>query len=679
MKVLNFSMIKLTFCFVSGVILGAFLSLPLVPIVLTSILLFLVTAILFLRARKRWIQDVFFGSAVYLLLIVLGILNWNLQLPKNNDAHYANHISGYETYALKGQVVDVLKSYTSYDNYVLSLKSLDTTNFNGKLLLKIKRDSLISPLEVDDIIALNGLLEPIRKPLNPHQFDYANYMKHQKVLFQTEANAFEIFVISSSVSSFTGYAHASRNHIEQQLIDSGFRSEELGIIKALLLGQKDDISRETYNSYASAGVVHILAVSGLHVGIVLMILQFLLTPFFNFKNGNVYKSVIIVIMLWAFAFLAGLSPSVMRAVTMFSFVAFAINWNRKTSTINTLFLSAFVLLLWNAEMIFQVGFQLSYLAVFSIVLLQPVLFNLIPRPKYWIARLFWGVFTVTIAAQVGVFPLSLFYFHQFPGLFFVTNVLIIPFLGIILGYGILCIVLALIGWLPSFLVEGFSTIIKAMNGLISWVAQQKSFLFQDIYFSEIQTLSTYLLITVILLSLRNFKARKLIYILIAAIICQAGFFYDRYLMSSAEEFIVFHQTAHTALGFRNADQLHLKTDTQSLDNFYLNRTISNYKVGSGISTINHDSLGNSYFLNSELLFIIDSLGVYDSSFSGQTILLRNSPKVNLNRLIDSIKPILIIADGSNYTSYVKRWRNTCSIKKLPFHHTGEKGAFLIKE
>lgn len=679
MKILNFSIIKLCLCIVVGILLGNFLQIGFLLSLVGFAAIAIVFVLVFIRANKMWLQDSFFGVTTYLLFIAVGILTWQLQLPKNNPQHFSNRIQGSSEVRVQAVVREVLKSYTNYDNYIVEVYKVNDTSVDGKLLLKIRKDSLINPLNVDERVAFKNRVTNIPKPLNPHQFDYSQYMSHQKVLGQSELRASELFVFPTSSRTLKGYAHRTREHIVASLKENGFKDDELGIIKALLLGQKDDISRDTYNNYAAAGVVHILAVSGLHVGIILAMLQFILSPLIRFKNGRFLKMALIVTLLWAFAVLAGLSPSVVRAVTMFSFYAIALNLKRRTSTINVLFMSAMVLLLINPEFLFTVGFQLSYLAVFSIVMLQPVLYSLIKRPKYFISRLFWGVFTVTLAAQVGVLPLSLFYFHQFPGLFFITNVAIIPFLGFILSYGTVCIVLALLNILPPFLAIGFQIIIQTMNNFIGWVSHQEAFLFRDIHFSEIQTLAAYVLIVTLLLSLRNFKPKKLIYILLAFMVCQLGFIYEDYRIKTSKEFVVFHQTAETALGYKLGDSLVLQTSDLLETNTYLKRTLNNYKIGDGYRYERRDSVPNVLSIFNKNIFILDSLGVYDVTFKDQILLLRNSPKVNLNRLIDSLAPKLIIADGSNYKTYVKRWKATAERKKLPFHHTGEKGAFLIKD
>ena len=254
----------------------------------------------------------------------------------------------------------------------------------------------------------------------------------------------------------------------------------MGIIQALLLGQRNSISTETYDNYKDAGAVHILAVSGLHIGILLLLLQFLFRPLEILPKGRTIKLVVIVLLLWCFAFLAGLSASVVRAVTMFSFVAYALYLNRPSNTFNILALSMFfILLLFNPMLLFQVGFQMSYAAVFSIVWIYPML-QRFWTPKNSVLQKIWQLLSVSIAAQLGVLPISLFYFHQFPGLFFISNLLIVPFLGLLLGMGILVMVLALLDILPDFLVLWYNRIISLMNSVVEWVAQQEAFIFKNI-------------------------------------------------------------------------------------------------------------------------------------------------------------------------------------------------------
>ena len=264
-------------------------------------------------------------------------------------------------------------------------------------------------------------------------------------------------------------------------------------MNALLLGQRQDISDELTANYSKAGAVHILAISGLHVGIILVLLSFVLKPLERVKRGKLIKLVLIISFLWFFAVLAGMSASVTRAVTMFSALALGQFFNKKNAVEQSLVFSMFIIVLWKPIFLFDIGFQLSYLAVFGIIWIQPLVYNAW-TPKLYIAAKGWQLFTVSLAAQIGVLPLSLFYFHQFPGLFFVSNLLIIPFLGVILGIGIIVVVLSYYSVLPAFMVTIYGGVISVLNKTVVFIARQETFLFSDISFSAIKMFFLYLLI-----------------------------------------------------------------------------------------------------------------------------------------------------------------------------------------
>ena len=178
---------------------------------------------------------------------------------------------------------------------------------------------------------------------------------------------------------------------------------------------------------------------------------------------------------------------------MFSIISVAMHLKQPTNIYNTLVISAFLILLCKPAFLFAVGFQMSYLAVLGIVSVQPILYKLW-KPKYAVFDKLWQIFTVTLAAQAGVIPISLFYFHQFPGLFFISNIVVIPFLGLILGFGLLVMALALLNILPNFMVIAYSYIIDSLNTFVAWAAQFEDFLFRDIPFTILQVIVSYFII-----------------------------------------------------------------------------------------------------------------------------------------------------------------------------------------
>ncbi|WP_317162734.1 ComEC/Rec2 family competence protein [Winogradskyella endarachnes] len=641
----------------------------------STVLLVIGIGVYWFLLKSKINRSPLFGTMTFTSMIGIGIIAYQLQDETQRQHHYSN-LNTSKTYnEIVFQIKERLKSDIYNDKYIASIKSFNNEEAIGHLLINIKRDSLSKTLNIDDVIFTSTEFKVIQKPLNPFQFDYSAYLKLKQVYHQLYLDRTNILQLSDSKSTIYGYADQLRTKINSKLIEAGFKNEELSIINALLLGQRQTIDKSVYNNYVNSGTIHILAVSGLHVGIILWILNFLFKPLLYLKHGHFIRPFILVIILWSFAVIAGLSPSVTRAVTMFSIISIAMHLKRPTNIYNTLVISAFVILLLNPVFLFSVGFQMSYLAIIGIVSVQPIIYKLW-KPKFIILDKLWQIFTVTLAAQIGVVPISLFYFHQFPGLFFISNIVVIPFLGLILGFGLLVIALALIGFLPKLLVSIYSFIIESLNSFIAWVAQFEDFLFRDIPFTLLQVIVAYILIITLIqvYKMRNFKWTTMS--LIAILTLQGVYFYNKY-QTQNDEFIVFNKNRYSMIGIKENEELRVFHNLDSIQ-FKSNHAIKNYIVGKSIDFLISDSLQSVYQYKDKTILTIDSLGIYKGiTFKPNYILLRNSPKLNLNRLIDSLKPQQIIADASNYKSYLKRWKATCEYKKIPFHQTNEKGAFII--
>ncbi|WP_347924345.1 ComEC/Rec2 family competence protein [Pontimicrobium sp. SW4] len=676
MQLLNFTIIKLAICLIIGILIGYFFDVNTVYIISLSVaflLMLIVDLFIFKNTRKKhsWAAYV-----IYLTTICIGCLSINTHTESNFNNHYTklNKKQTDSTLLISLRIREVLKSGSFYDKYIIDILSLDSTKISGRSLLNVAKDSTTSPLKVDDILITKTQFKELIPPLNPYQFDYKAYLKKQHIYHQLFVSNTEIYTISKNKHTLFGFASLLREIINSKLQSYSFKPEELAIINALLLGQRQDISKEIYDNYTQAGAIHILAVSGLHVGIILILLNVLFKPIEYLKHGLLIKTSLLIIVLWSFAIVAGLSASVVRAVSMFTVVAIAINLKRPTNVYNTLTISMFILLLWKPTFLFDVGFQLSYLAVFAIVAIQPMLDKLW-QPKLKLVKIFWNIFTVTLAAQFGIIPISLYYFHQFPGLFFISNLAIIPFLGIILGLGIIVVGLSLLNLLPSFLTNAYGTIISKMNMLVDWVANQESFLFKNISFDFIHVLISYTIIIGIIFYLKTKTLRSIISLLAIIIVSQGVLMFDK-KKNVENSFVVFHKSRHSIIGHKANQELHLYTSIN--DSILQNeKTITNYKVGAHIKTTTIDSIKNIYIFNNHKLLVIDSLGVYKTSkFKPTIVLLQYSPKINLERLIEWLQPELIISDGSNYKSYQERWKVTCEAKKIRFHRTSEKGAFI---
>lgn len=674
MKFINFAIVRFSIFLTIGILSAHFY--PVTTFLLPYLLAFLLVFVLFwFWARKRIFQSVELGIVTYLCFFAIGYVSYQMRLPMFQSNHYTHITTSDIPEMLQLKITETLKDDNFNHKYLAEIYEVNGNNSKGKVLVNVSKDSIESRFLVDDLILVYSTISEIPKPLNPHQFDYSKYMKSLGVYGQLHISRKEIIKHQIGAPTLRGFAQNRRARIIEKLQKTKLETDERAIIQALVLGEKKDIDKNLYEKYAAAGAVHILAVSGLHVSIIYFILSFLLKPLSRFKYGSLIQVISIVLSLWGFALLSGLSPSVTRAVTMFSFFALAEVLNRDTNAINTLFLSYFTLLVINPFLLFQVGFQLSYLAVFFIIWLLPIFQN-IGYSKYKVVRKVWTLIAVTICAQIGVLPLSLFYFNQFPGLFLLTNIVILPFLSILMCGGILIVILASFDFLPNWLAESYNYLIEQLNWFINWIATQEHFLLGDIHFSKLKTISAYLTIIAFVLCLKKLTYPRLITSLVTIALLISVYIYDenRY---SRSQLVVFQKNRQTLLAYQNGKDLSIfKSDsTENLSHDY---PIKAFKTKQNITSFSEKTLPFIFKYNDKKILIIDSLGVYPKHENIHTIILSNSPKINLNRLIDSINPSQIIADGSNYHSYVDRWEETCKLKKLPFSHTAKQGAFLLE-
>ena len=428
-KFLKFVPVQLTIFLILGILIGSWVSFQPIHLIWIFCFLILLLILSYFRADKQFQHTIVFTLLVFSISFFIGVSSITYKSQLNSKLHYTNN-SEFTTnnpISVFIKIQKVLKSTTYYNKYEAAVLQLNNQKVIGRVLVTVQRDSIENQLKVDDNLVVKTQFKNINVPLNPYSFNYKKYLQNQQIHHQIQLNWRQLKILPKNNKTIKGFASNFRNKIDEKLKNNGFKNDELAVINALLLGQRNSITSELLVSYAGAGAVHILAVSGLHIGIILLLLTFMFKPFHYFKNGKIVVTILIIIILWMYAIIAGLSASVVRAVSMFTAVTVGIHLIQRSNIYNTLVISMFFLLLFNPFYLFEVGFQLSYLAVFSIVWIQPKLYSLW-NPKFWVLNKIWQLFTVSIAAQIGVLPLSLFYFHQFPGLFFLSNLVIIQFL-----------------------------------------------------------------------------------------------------------------------------------------------------------------------------------------------------------------------------------------------------------
>lgn len=300
-----------------------------------------------------------------------------------------------------------------------------------RILAYFSKEGFDQTMTTGDQLMILARLQEIKNSGNPFEFDYKTLMNERNIWYSVFLTKGTYLKTQNHVINFGNWAEKIRDRLIISLQIILPNQEERAVVSALTLGYRTELDQETLDYFASTGAMHVLSVSGLHVALIYFILGFLLSFLKKGKAGRITFSIAMITFLWGYAIISGFSPPVQRATVMFTFVIIGDNIRRPVNIYNSLTASALFLILLNPAVLFDVGFQLSYLAIFGIVLIQPLL-NDILVVKNPILKWAWVLFTVSVAAQIMTFPLGFYYFNQFPNLFWLSNFAVIPITTILM-------------------------------------------------------------------------------------------------------------------------------------------------------------------------------------------------------------------------------------------------------
>ena len=612
-----------------------------------------------------------FTLLVLMAFTSLGAWAMTGRLPSNQPDHYIQQsASGPQHLVL--ELEEPLKPGTFSKRWTAALRELGRQEARGRVLLQLPTqtpDSLWLP--GDQLLAI-GRVSPPPAPLNPHQFDYASYLQTQGIYGQLRLEPGSFRHITPERRSLLSEASRLRQNLLKKVYASGLSPESRTVLAALVLGDRTRLDPELYASYQRAGAVHLLAVSGLHVGVLMGLAAWLLKPLARSRGGSLARFLLILLFLWTYAFLAGFGASVVRASLLFSFISYAHLSGRGREGPHFLGLAALVMLgLVNPFWLFQPGFQLSFAAVWSIYAFYPAMMRKWPWHK-GPARSLGELLCLGNAAQLGVLPISLFYFHQFPMLYWVANLVIVPIMGVVLALGFALVTGIAAGWLPAWPAALFEGALGGINAGVRWVASLEAGLISGIRWSEVELMlavTGLLLLSAWLARGGNWRIRLAASCLVALF----GWQLKEAIQASRKlEWVVPHRTGASGLWVRQGTELTVISGEPEAYRYAL----GDYQTGEGIRKVRQDSLRQAYWLGSNNLWIIGPEAYFPDAGPGPDILLlRGSPRVHLDRVLQSLRPALVIADGSNYRSFAKRWEASCMARGIPFHHTATDGAY----
>lgn len=416
------------------------------------------------RFRANWL----FGVGVMCIMVGLGVVV---------SMHYRQHNSfpqaGEEGTFLVELVEKPITKPRSTMCKAAVLCSFDSVGMSsptqGVVVAYLAVDSATKRLQRGDRLLVHAAFALPAPTGNPDAFDYGTYLQRKGIGGSAYVSNCQWQLVGhSSQRSLFALADDCRQYLLNVYTRLGITGDEFGMLAAITLGYKDALTSDLRESFSTTGAMHVLAVSGLHVGIIFFIISMLLKPLERRKRLRPLKSLISLLFLWFYAFITGLSPSVLRATLMFSLMALGGLFGRKSYTYNTVFVSAFLLLVFRPNLLFDVGFQLSYSAVLAIVFFQPKMVSLICVENRFL-RYIIALLAVSLAAQIGTAPFAVYYFHQFPNYFWLSNFVVIPAAALILYT---TVILFVVSWIPGVnIVVAFllKWIIKVMYALIAGI------------------------------------------------------------------------------------------------------------------------------------------------------------------------------------------------------------------
>lgn len=550
----------------------------------------------------------------------------------------------------------------------------------GSVILYFEKDSLPPPPYGAQLI-FKKPLQPIRSTGNPGGFNFERYCHFNGITHQVFLRRNDFVVLPGlKTRPVHRFLFKLRETIVGLLEKYIPHPRESGVAQALLIGYRNNLDKELVQQYSNTGVVHVIAISGLHLGLIYSLLLFLLQPLEKSRRFYWLRPVLIISALWLFSLLAGAGASVLRSALMFTVIAIGETLKRKSCIYNSLAASAFILLLLNPFLLWDIGFQLSYLAVLSIALFMKPLYHCLSF-KNKIADGLWKLNAVTLAAQVLTLPLLLYQFHQFPTLFLLTNLVAVPLSSLIL---FLLLLLCALGWWPAAAAlagQLSQWLLRCMNGCIEWVDGLHFSLISHIPFSLTETLLAFAVIASLAWWIHHRPAAAFISALSALCLllaCRAALDWKAL---NRQHFIVYHIPKNSGIEWiQNGKTSFIGPDSvfASKAAFYIYPAHHYFRLGKGAPLkatrpflLLQTARGPAAIINKGFR-VVDSLKPLPVNW----LVVTANPKISMAEALRLFRPQLIVFDASNQFYRIAAWKKECLSHGIPFHDVTADGAFV---
>lgn len=647
-----------------------------------------VTAFVLKSYRHNWV----FGAVMAGYLVLAGYALTQVHQAETQKDYYRNYEADAKYYVAR--VYDYPTERPNSIRTVLDLEyqfgdSLPSRPISGKVMAYFPKSDSAFALRYGDLIAIPAPVRAVTPPLNPGEFDYKAYLERKGItgqIYLKDEDWLDLQI--NNANPIYAFSYRFRDFLLASLQRSGLSNDEYGVAAAILLGYDDNLADEVRKNYVAAGSMHILCVSGMHVGIIYLLASFLLGFLNRKKWQKTLKQALLLALIWFYALIAGLSPSILRASLMLTFVIVGEMIHRKGFIINSIAASAFVLLCVNPNNLLEIGFLLSYAAVLGIVVLQRPIYSWFVIKNKLLDRA-WEITAVALAAQAGTIPFTLFYFNQFSTYFVLSNLFMTPISFIVVISGM---VLLLVSWVPylstlvGYLVWGA---VYVMNWVVAKIESFPGSIVKGLYISDLEF--ALLLVALLLLLLRVVLQKRQLFIafLGTLLLVMVSVTVRMYSSEYQQGMMVFSLRNHTAVDFvRGGEHLLLADSTltadastvdYSLKGAWAQRHLSNHPQVIGLE----EDFANGYLCKKSNLVSFDGklLALWDDALQCKDsldyrlpvdyLLVRGRQKPDVQSAVNGYDAQLLLIDGSVPRYLAEKWRAQAEALNMPCYDLAE--------
>lgn len=670
--------------------------LPFITLLLILLALFsvaVIASVTLKTMRLHWL----FGAIMGCYLFLGGYALTCAHNTETQKTYYRNYESIAKYYVAR--ICDYPTERESNIRIPLQLEwqfsdSLPSRIVSGKVMAYFSKTDSAFTLRYGDLIVIDAPVLEVQGPKNPAEFNYRAYLHRKGITGQVFLKGDDwIDLQTNRANPIYAFSYRFRDVLLASLQRCGLNEDEFSVAAAILLGYDDSLDDEVRKNYVAAGSMHILCVSGMHVGIIYLLASALLGFLNRKKWQKSLKQFLLLALIWFYALIAGLTPSILRSAMMISFVIVGEMIHRKGFIINSLAASAFVLLCINPNNLFEIGFQLSYSAVIGIIVLQKPIYNLLYVKNKLLDKA-WEITAVALAAQIATMPFTLFYFNQFTTYFWLSNLFLTPISFVVVISGM---ILLLVSWIPfvntliGYLVWGA---VYVMNWIVARVESLPASIIKDLYISEFEFAMLLLAFLLLLLTVAT-KNRKMLIGMLSAIMLFMVSLTARTYSSYHQSGITFYSLRkHTAVDFISGNQHILLADSTlmadestidySLKGAWAKRHLtSNPQVvvlEDDVETPMLRKRQNLVSFNGKLLALWDGSKIADSlgyRLPVDYLLVLGNQKPDIQSIVNGYNAKMLLLDGSVPHYLVERWMTQAEAQGLSYVNIGD-GAFLVE-